>query len=70
MDKLKKTGIVSAAALIFLLIASLAAYLFGFAKTDYPNAGWVFIGAGAAILVASGVVAFAVKKHTAVNIAC
>ena len=38
MDKLKKTGIVSVAALIFLLIASLAAYLFGFAKTDYPNA--------------------------------
>lgn len=70
MDKLKKTGIVSAAALIFLLIASLAAYLFGFVKTDYPNAGWVFIGAGAAILVASGVVAFAVRKYAAVNIAC
>lgn len=69
-NKLKKVLLVSAAALVFLLVASLIAYLFGFVESDYEYLGWVYVGVGVAALVASGVLAFAVKGRSAVNIAC
>lgn len=69
-NKLKKVLLVSAAALVFLLVASLIAYLFGFVESYYEYLGWVYVGVGVAALVASGVLAFAVKGRSAVNIAC
>ena len=64
---MKKVETVSLSSFLFLLVASLVAYVLRFTKVDTP---WTFIGIGLGLLVISGVFAFFAKKSIPKNIIC
>lgn len=70
MGKLKKIGFISAMTLAFLLVASVIAYATGFLPCPDKKYGWAYLSVGLIILIASGIVAFVVRKNTAVNVVC
>ena len=70
MDKLKKTGFVSAMAFAFLLVASAVAFATGFIPCPEQSYAWAYLCLGVFILIVSGLTAFVIRKNTVVNAIC
>lgn len=70
MTKLKKLGFITVMALAFLLVASVVAFVSGFLPGQEQEYYILYLIAGVAVIVLSGIVALIVKKNAAVNAVC